>query len=359
MLNYRIHNHKKLLSDIVAEDYEKLVYELTTNLKKLFKRYSKPTSLEIILSEDGGQFNLTLEINLKSGPVIVKRSGSELDQITKNAFYTLKREIISALQKERREHLRERKARQARQLIEIEKHLDESYQQSDKLTFEQLFKAGIPGLKSYLDRRLHQAQQLGMPKNTITGDMVINDLNKRIYDKFSDHPKRDDELLAWVYQEADNLLEEMLKEKNILEPESGIETLKHLQTGSIKEEDATDTEADELPIDEIESASYLHNLYDLQDIFADNPEEADRLEDPLDLLLNREEFHERVLNELGTQPFFNRAVFDLYTLEKFDENEIAEMKNCSAKEVKDALRNTRTFLKERIRSWAKSPEEAV
>lgn len=357
MLKYKIHNHKKLLSELVAENYEKQIEEHTANLKKLFKRYSKIASLEVILSEDGGKYNVTLEINLKSGPRVVKRRGDEVDQITRDAFATLKREIISTLQKERRQHLRKRKQRQARQLVELEKHLDESYQQSDNLTFEQLFKAGIPGLKGYVNRRLHQAVHLGMDESAITADEVINDLYLRVYNKFSNHPKQDEQLLAWVYKEADQLLEEKLKEKDILEADIDYDTLKNREIRSLQEHYAVDAEGELTPLDEFDDPGYLHNLYDLQDIFNDNPDEAHRIKNELDLMINREELHERILEELSRQPFFNRGVFDLFVLEKFGEEEIAEIKSCSVRDVEDALRNTRTFLKERIRSWTAPAEE--
>ncbi len=351
MLNHRIHNHQKLLSEIVADNFEKLIEELSSNLKKLFKRYTKLSTLEIILSEDGGQYNVTLEINLKSGPLIVKRSDTDLDKITRDAFKTLKREVISALQKERRDHLRARKANHSRQIVEIEKHLDESYRSSDKLTFEQLFKAGIPGLRSYIERKLFQVNQTGSSDDTFKTDNVINDLFLRVYDQFDDHPRKDEELLAWVYKQADELIEQKLKERDVPETISNGGATSSVRTSDNSEEYEL--------IDEFDSALYLHNMYDLEDIFADNPEEAERMEELLDLAINREEFHQKILGELSTQPMFNRAVFDLYSLEKFDETEIAEMKKTTEKEVQDALRNTRTYLKERIRSWAKSPEAAV
>lgn len=353
MLNYNIHNHKKLLGDIAAEGFEDTIEKSIKQLQKLFKRYSKPVTVEVILTEDGRQYVITLEINLKSGPIVVKRSGFELYPVLKDAFSTLRKQIISRLSKERKEHLYKRKERQVSTLADLVQHLDETYESDDKVTFEHLFKSGIPGLYNYFARRLRQTRLKDLKDDSLSIDNLINELYLRVYDQFGDHPEGQQDLLGWIYQIADDILEEKLKEQEPEEPKVDPEELRKQEYEELQQAFSVDVEGQPTMLDEFDDPAFIHNLYDVEDIFADNPDESSRIQQQVDETMFRNEFHDHILEELSRQSLFHRSVFDLYALEKFDAEEIAEIKNCKVEEVNEAILNTRTYLKEKVRSWLK------
>ncbi len=353
MLKYNIHNHKKLLGEIAAEGFEEAIEKSIRQLEKLFKRYSKPVTVEVILTEDGRQYVITLEINLKTGPVVVKRSGFELYPLLKEAVATLRKQIISRLSKERKEHLYKRKERQVATLGDLVQHLDETYETDDKVTFEHLFKSGIPGLYNYFARRLRQTRLKDQKDDSLSIDNLINELYLRVYDQFGDHPKDQQELLGWIYQIADDILEEKLKEQGTDEPAADSEELRKQEYEELQQTFSVDAERQPTMLDEFDDPAFIHNLYNVEDIFTDNPDEAGRIQQQVDEVMSRNEFHDHILEELSRQSLFHRSVFDLYVLEKFDMEEIAEIKNSTVDEINEVILNTRTYLKEKVRSWLK------
>ncbi|MBP3192048.1 HPF/RaiA family ribosome-associated protein [Natronogracilivirga saccharolytica] len=358
MLKHIIHNHKKLLNKEKAEQFEGLIQKQTQKLQRYFKRYRKPVVLDIILSEDDRQYHMTLNLNMRSGPVIVKRKNSDLRALTHDAFDSLKNRITETLEKERKEHLYTKRKQRSEHFDELMGYLRETRETADRNTFEALLKRGVPGLRNYLDRRVKQTNTAAGEDTGLRVDDLAGELYTRIYDRFGDHPEEAGSRLSWMYGQADSFMEEKLTENDLLET-SG--TPDDARTGIPQEPEFTysvDAEGELVPVDELDDPVFIHNMYNIEDIFTENPDEAEEMRLKVDERMTRDGFHHLVSSELATQPFFKRSVFDLYIIDRFEADEIADIKDCSSKEVEQALLEVRTYLKERIRSRIKSEEVA-
>lgn len=356
MLKHVIHNHKKILNEGVADNFEKTIHEQTEKLRRFFKRYRKPVILEVILSHDDRKYHITTKLNMRSGPLIIKRKAVDLWPLTREVFDVLRKEITETLKKERHEYLYKRKERQVRRFGEMLSQLEETHREDDRDTFGYLFKSGIPGLRNYLNRRLRQVGITSDAGEELNVDELINELYLRVYDRFGELPKEQPKMLSWLFNMADALLEEKLRENDLLETGDVTFNAEQYDWEEPETSFSIDAEGELVPLEEFDDPVYLHNMYQVEDIFSDKRDEAEYIRQQIDKKMTREEFHNRVSAELIRLPFFKRSVFDLYILDRFDRAEIAEIKKCTEDEIDRALIEARSLLRERIRNWTGKDE---
>mgnify|MGYP003152600917 FL=1 len=110
----------------------------------------------------------------------------------------------------------------------------------------------------------------------------------------------------------------------------------------MEEKYSTDGGGDLLLIEELDDMSYNHNDYTLDHVFVENDEKA--MCEKIDANLSKEQVERHIAMVLLNLPFALRNVFELYTKQHLDLQEIAEIRNNTVEEVTQLLTDAKKAL---------------
>lgn len=180
-------------------------------------------------------------------------------------------------------------------------------------------------------------------KNRYQADDFMNQLFIEVYDHLNEI-KNEKELYPWLFIKVDKLLEDMLVEEefesNFLE---NIDAYTKAEWDEMEEKFSADGDGDLVMVSELDDVSFNKNEYILNHFFVedDDNEFVARLQRELDAEKIRRHT-DMVMYHLPTPM---QIVYRLFTEHQFDMAEIAEIRNCSIKEVGILLDSARKSLR--------------
>ena len=222
-------------------------------------------------------------------------------------------------------------------LIELKK-------EDDKEKFNELVLKIIPQIRKYIAYRIDMAIKKGhFSKGKYKADDFIDQLFIIIYDNIQEVSTEKDFYL-WLFKKTNELLEDSIIEEEFDEFFfKNIDEYSKPEWDEMQEKYSTDGGGDLLLIEELDDMSYNHNDYTLKNVFIEDNEKD--LVEKLDKQLDEEKINNHIAMMLYRMPPAMSTVFDLYTNQKLELEEIAQLQNRNMKEVKQLLEDAKKALK--------------
>jgi RNA polymerase sigma factor (sigma-70 family) len=215
--------------------------------------------------------------------------------------------------------------------------------QDDRTSFNALVLKILPEIRKYINSRLNTAIKKGhFSKGKYKADEFIDQLFIEIYDHIEEVENEKDFYL-WLFKKTNELLEDTIVEEEFNELFfKNIDDYTKPEWDEMEENFSTDGGGDLLMIEELDDMSYNHNDYTLNHVFIENNEKD--LVEKLDKELTQEEIHKHIELALHHLPLPMRMVFDLFTQQQFELDEIAKIRNITIEETKQLLDAARKSL---------------
>ena len=157
-MDYKIEN-LNLLPEQTQEPFREYIEKKKSGIERFFKRYKKPITLEIHISElKNNHYSISFLIQMKESPVYVRETGSQPIDLATQLFQKIKRTVARQLKKERKEYLYKRKNRHISSISDYTEELEEIRSTKDQESFNQLLKRILPNIKDYVNRRVKMAE---------------------------------------------------------------------------------------------------------------------------------------------------------------------------------------------------------
>ena len=216
--------------------------------------------------------------------------------------------------------------------------------EGNQVSFNKLVLKIIPEIRKYVNGRLSTAIKKGhFSQGKYKADDFIDQLFIEIYDNIEDI-ESEKGFYLWLFKKTNELLEDIVIEEEFDDFFfKNIDEYSKPEWDGMEEEFSTDADGDLMLIEELDDMSYNHNDYTLNSVFVENNEKA--LVEKLDKRLVEENIQNHIAMVLHNLPSEMRNVFELFTLQNLELEEIALITNKSLEAVKQLLKNARKSLK--------------
>ena len=216
-------------------------------------------------------------------------------------------------------------------------------QDGDRASFNALVLKVVPKLRVYINNYLAAAIKKGhFSKGKYKADDFIDQLFIEIYDHIEE-VKHEKEFYVWLYKKTNDLLEDISVEEEFNDYFfKNIDDYSKPEWDAMEEKFSTDGDGDLMMIEELDDISYNHNNYTLNHVFIENKENS--LIETLDETLKEDVINNHIAMVLRNLPLAMRNVFQLYTNEHLELEEIAKIKNTTIDEVQELLADAKKAL---------------
>lgn len=216
-------------------------------------------------------------------------------------------------------------------------------QEGDRASFNALVLKIIPKLRVYINNYLAAAVKKGhFSKGKYKADDFIDQLFIEIYDHIEE-VKHEKEFYVWLYKKTNELLEDISIEEEFNDLFfKNIDDYSKPEWDAMEEKFSTDGDGDLMMIEDLDDMSYNHHNYTLNHVFIEHKEKG--VIETLDETLKEDAINNHIAMVLNNLPLAMRNVFELYTNEHLELEEIAKIKNKTVEEVQDLLKDAKKAL---------------
>ncbi|GAA4946229.1 hypothetical protein GCM10023314_19410 [Algibacter agarivorans] len=215
--------------------------------------------------------------------------------------------------------------------------------EGDKVSFNTKLLKILPEVKKYINGRLNAAIKKGhFSKNKYKADEFIDQLFIEIYDHIEEVEKEKDFYL-WLFKKTNDLLEDTIVEEEFDDFFfKNIDTYSKSEWDQMAEKYSTDGDGDLMMLEELDDISYSQNDYTLNHVFIEDDEKE--LTQQLDKALNDEAINRHINMVLHNLPLPMRTVFELFTKQHLNLQEIAQLKNTTYHDVEKRFNDAKKAL---------------
>tara|TARA_R110002124_G_scaffold227889_2_gene393265 strand:- start:15912 stop:16688 length:777 start_codon:yes stop_codon:yes gene_type:complete len=215
--------------------------------------------------------------------------------------------------------------------------------EGDRSSFNALVLKIMPEIRKYVNDQLNTAIKKGhFSKNKFKADDIIDQLFIEIYDNIEE-VAGEKKFYLWLFKKTNQLLDDIIVEEEFDDIFfENIDDYSKPEWDEMEEKYSTDGGGDLLLIEELDDMSYNHNDYTLDHVFVENDEKA--MCEKIDANLSKEQVERHIAMVLLNLPFALRNVFELYTKQHLDLQEIAEIRNNTVEEVTQLLTDAKKAL---------------
>jgi DNA-directed RNA polymerase specialized sigma24 family protein len=210
-------------------------------------------------------------------------------------------------------------------------------------SFNELVLKIMPEIRKYVNGRLKTAIKKGhFSKGKYKADDFIDQLFIEIYDNIED-VKSEQYFYLWLFKKTNDLLEDIIVEEEFDDFFfKNIDNYSKPEWDEMQEKFSTDGDGDLIMIEELDDMSYNHNNYNLNHVFVEDNEKA--LVEKLDRKLDEEKIQKHIEMVLQNLPLNMYNVFDLFTNQHLELEEIALIRNTTLEDVEQLLKGVRKTL---------------
>jgi len=228
--------------------------------------------------------------------------------------------------------------------------------EGNQTSFNELALKIMPGIRKYVNGRLHTAKKKGhFSKGKYKADDVIDQLFIEIYDTIED-VKSENDFYVWLFKKTNTLLEDIIVEEEFNDFFfKNIDDYSKPEWDEMQEKFSIDGGGDLLMVEELDDISYNHNDYTLNHVFIENNEKA--LIEKLDKSLDEEKIQNHIALVLQNLPLDMRIVFELFTTQHLELEEIALIRNNTIEDVKKLLNDAKRTLQ--VSLFNRYPDENI
>jgi DNA-directed RNA polymerase specialized sigma24 family protein len=215
--------------------------------------------------------------------------------------------------------------------------------EDNKVSFNELVLKILPEIRKYVNERLKTAIKKGHSSiEKYRADDIIDQLFITIYDNIEEVESENDFYL-WLFKKNNELLDDLIEEEEFNELFfNNIDDYSKPEWDEMQENFSTDGDGDLLMIEELDDFSYNHNDYSLSHVFVEDKEKA--LFEKLDEQLGEDKINEHIELVLHNMPSAMRNVFYLFTNQKLQIEEIAEIEKRTIIEIEKLLNDAKKVI---------------
>jgi len=215
--------------------------------------------------------------------------------------------------------------------------------ENNRASFNESVLKIMPEMQKYINGRLHTALKKGhFPKGKYKAEDIIDQLFIEIYDTIEDIDD-ENEFYLWLFKKTNELLDDIIEEEEFDDFFfKNIDDYSLPEWDAMQEEFSTDADGDLMMVEELDDISYNYNNYTLNHVFIEDNEKA--LAEKLDKSLDDEKIQNHIAMVLHNLPSEMRNVFELFTNQHLELEEIALIKNNTLEEVKHLLNEAKKSL---------------
>ncbi|MFW6275346.1 MAG: hypothetical protein ACOC2M_01780 [bacterium] len=342
-MKYILNNVKCLKDKNLEWRTKQLIKKQTSRLSGITNSYHKPVTVNIFFNHiDNVTFQVSSVIVLREHVVYLKERSSHIEAAIHRLFDKLKLVLTRKIQKEKKDYLYQRKRTRLKNFHENLQNLQDLRQEITKETFKKFTKILLHDVSRYIKRRIRTTElTTELKKGTFKIQDLLDELFLVVYDRFNEIPAEKDKITVWLYKKADEQINDKLKEYQFNnEKLVRLENVLGKELKSFDEQFTVDADEEIIPMEELEDFIPKPNDYSLYDLLFD--ENEDSLIEDLTLKLNQDKIQKIIHLQLAKLPEKERTVIDLFLIDQFAEEEIAEIKGLTKEEV-------RTIIEENIK----------
>lgn len=349
-MNFKIINEHLVKNKKEINRLKKLINSRITEIKLLDSKELKNVNAELYFENTEKEgFQLSAIVKAENDIFFLQEKHLNPADCVSLLFNEIELKLQKKFHLENKNKLKKRQAVYHKNFSENISHLKKLKDEGSKELFESLLKILLRQMPNYIKRRLQSAQTAHyVKKGRFDLRELIDELYLIIYDNIEKIPSAPNESRIWLYQKADELLNEKLKEaefeRNNMEQ---LENLEKIQFEDIEETFSVDAEYEIVPAEDLNDYQKLPDeKYSANDLFVSEDEES--ILSDIMLTLNRDEINVIIQKELLYLPVMKRTILDLYLLEQLSIEEIASVKKLSEIEVEAIIREVTLSLKKKL-----------
>ncbi|MEH6765711.1 MAG: sigma-70 family RNA polymerase sigma factor [Aequorivita antarctica] len=210
-------------------------------------------------------------------------------------------------------------------------------------SFNELVLKIMPQIRQYVNERLNRAIKKGnFSKGKYKADDFIDQLFIEIYDNI-EAVENEKYFYLWLFKKTNELLEDAIVEEEYDDLFfKNIDEYSKPEWDEMQEKYSTDGGGDLLMIEELDDMSYNHNDYTLNHVFIEDKEKG--LIEKIDKDISEETIQNHINLVLHNLPLASRNVFELYTNQQLELEEIAHIRNTTVTKVEQLLKDAKKAL---------------
>ncbi len=337
----------EILSPVEKNEVLQLMDEKSKQLDQYFVIHPQSAIVKIHFSEvKNDRISVSMTINMPDKLIYVKDSGSDVIKTVNRGFEELKNKIISQQRNIRKETISQRKKKVSDAIIDYAAQIDEIRTEKDILSFNKLLEALLPGLEAYISRRIFIAEQtVNIHKGEFNAKDIIDELYLNLYNHFDTKPE-DMDVISWIYQKADEVFKEKLKEEiNANEEFIDLDEYVDKEYESMRENYGVNTEGKMMPYEELEGmrTDKTIEMYGIDEVLTGVVD--DEQINSIYASINRKEIDQVIKREMSKMPPSKHNIVDLFLLEQMSRQEIATIKKLPLetvnKDINEGLKQIR------------------
>jgi RNA polymerase sigma factor (sigma-70 family) len=212
--------------------------------------------------------------------------------------------------------------------------------EGNQASFNELVLKIMPEIRKYVNGRLNTALKKGhFSKGKYKADDFIDQLFIEIYDNI-EAVENEKDFFLWLFKKTNDLLEDVIVKEEFDEFFfKNIDDYSRPEWDEMQEKYSTDGDGDLVMIEELDDMSYNHNDYTLNHVFIEDNEKG--LIEKLDKDISHEKIQNHITMVLHNLPLAMRNVFELFTSQHLDLEEIAQIRNSTVNEVEQLLKDAK------------------
>ena len=225
--------------------------------------------------------------------------------------------------------------------------LVKSKKDEDIVSFNQQLVKVLPELKKYINGRLNTAIKKGhFSIGKYKADSFINQLFIELYDHI-DEIENEKDFYPWMFNKTNELLEDIIIEEEFDDFFfKNIDKYSKPEWDAMEEKFTVDGGGDFVMIEELDDVAYNENDYTLNHVFIDD--NKNDLIEKIDKKLDKQEIDSHLQLVLHNLPLSMRTVFELFTNQHLELEEIAQITNSTAAEAERLLRDVSRALQDSL-----------
>lgn len=348
-MKYIINNVKCISDKKLQQKVKKLIRKQTNRISQIAVNYRKPITVNVFFNQiDKVTYQISAMVALRENVIYLQEKDTNIEAGIHRLFDGLKLSIAKKIHKEKRNYLYRRKRTRLKNFHENLNHLKDLRQEQTKDTFKKLSKILIHDISKYIKRRIKTTEittELKIGKFNV--QEVLDELYLLLYSNFEDIPNDIKDINVWLYQKADELLDEKLKEYQFNKDKLvRLDTILEQELKSFDEQFTIDADEEIIPVEELDSYIPKTNEYSIYELLFEEDEES--IIDEITLKLNQDKIQKIIHLELAKLPSNIRSIMDLYLIDQLTEEEIAEIKNLPTEKIREIISENTQSIKQSL-----------
>lgn len=348
-MKYILNNTKCLNDKNLHRKVKQVVKKQMNRLSRLTDNYRKPVTVNIFFNQiDNVTYQISAVVVLKQHVIYLKEKETDIETGIYKLFDRLKLSLTRKIQKEKKDYLFRRKKNRLKNLHENIKNLQDLRQETTKETFKKFLEILLHDVSHYIERRIKTTEAVTeLNKGSVKVEELLDELFLIVYDEFEEIPVEKEKITVWLYQKADELLDERLNDYQFNRDKLvRIETILEKELEAFDEQFTIDADEEIIPVEELDELipkTDEHSIYEL--LFS---EDEESLLEEITLKLNQDKIQKIIHLELAKLPVNERSILDLYLIDQLSEEEIAEIKNMAVNEIQDIINKNTNQIKQSL-----------